>query len=374
MSQTITEASHSVEKAAPPPFDRRKTMAVLGAAVGLMILGGIVLTSATTDLGERQVPGVGAGTFGDRPLWGFAHWGQAFEIASMIAFGATLTVLLTNCLQQRRVTTGTIFFAAAMVLYVLDPLGNWAPYAVYDPQMLHWPVSWPWASIAPNVEPVVGMFGYFGFYVGVPVLCVQTVQRVLRPRLSAQSPANHHPIVTLVIVTVGLGFVLDATIEVLMIRTGVFSYLQVVPFGSVWVGTRYQFPLLWQSLFTTTPFVLVALLWWRGASGLSNAEVLSMVSAPLRRMGRFATFLVVSVAMLVGYLGFLTPYVIIHKAGWATGTAQPYLFCDTPVPDPNGLMRLNGQPGPYLAGWWPGPYRTQPTRTNPPPASACRNS
>jgi hypothetical protein len=371
-----TTATPAPLNTAPPDldgrkFDRRNTMAIVGAAVSALIATGILATFMTTDLGSRGVPPVKPGTFADDPLFGFAHWALLFETGSMVMFGVTLTVLATNCIEARRVTTGTLFFAAAMVLYVLDPIGNWAPYAVYDPQMLHWPVDWPWAAIAPNVEPVAGFFGYFGFYVGIPVLCVQIVQKYLRPRGRQGSFVNRRPVITLMLVTVVVGFVLDAIIEIFMIRTGVLTYLQVVPFGSLWVGTRHQFPLLWQSLFTTIPFLAGALLWWRGSSGLSTAELPSMIWSPMRRLGRFGTFLVVAVGLMLGYLAFLTPYVIIHKTGWATGTAQPYLFCDSVVPDPNGLMRLNGQPGPYLDGWWPGPYLTEATHDGPAPQNGC---
>lgn len=350
---------------------RRKTLAMVAIAVTGATLGGVLLTAVTTDLGARAVPGVRSGSFADAPLFGFPYWARFFEIATVVLFGVTLTILLTNCIQRRRVTTGTIFFAAAMVLYVLDPIGNWAPYAVYDPQMVHFPVSWPWAAIAPNIEPLVGVFGYFGFYVGIPVLCVKVVQDWLIPRLPVDSFVVRHPLVTLVAHTVVLGFILDATIEILMIHTGVLSYLQVVPFGSVWEGTRYQFPLLWQSLATTLPFIAVALLWWRDDNGRSNAELLAQRWRPLNKMGRLGTFVLVSVAMLLGYLAFVTPYAVIHKAGWATATAQPYLFCGTAVPDPNGLMKLNRQPGPYIAGWWPGPYQHAATRHRPPPPNAC---
>jgi hypothetical protein len=343
----------------------------VGISVSGAILAGVALTALTTDPGTRGVAGMPPGSFGAEPLLGFRHWGRLVEIATMAMFGATLTVLLTNCIQLRRVTTGTIFFAAAMILYLLDPIGNWAPYAVYDPQMLHFPVSWPWAAIAPNIEPVVGLFGYFGFYVGIPVLCVQIVKGWLIPRSHERGFVRRRPLLTLTVVTVIVGFILDAAFELFLVHTGMVSYLQVVPFGSVWVGTPYQFPLLWQSLATTIPFIVIALLWWRGDDGLSHAERLAARWRPLNRMGRGGTFILVTVAMLVGYLAFVTPYAVIRKAGWATGTAQPYLFCDMAVPDPNGLMKLNGQPGPYVAGFWPGPYHHDPTRQEPAPATAC---
>ena len=44
-----------------------------------------------------------------------------------------------------------------------DPIMNWAPYAVYNPQLSHWPETWPLVSLSPTVEPFV-VIGYVMFY------------------------------------------------------------------------------------------------------------------------------------------------------------------------------------------------------------------
>jgi Spirocyclase AveC-like len=36
-----------------------------------------------------------------------------------------------------------------------------------------------------------------------------------------------------------------------MIQTGLYMYSQVIPFGSIFVGTPHQFPLLWESSLVT---------------------------------------------------------------------------------------------------------------------------
>ena len=40
---------------------------------------------------------------------------------------------------------------------------NWAPYAVYNPQLWHWPEDWPLVSLSPTVEPFI-VIGYATFY------------------------------------------------------------------------------------------------------------------------------------------------------------------------------------------------------------------
>lgn len=349
----------------------RRLLYIVGTTIAALTVLAIAAMWLTVDLGSRAVPGVPSGTWASPPLFGFPHWGRLFEVASVAMFVITATLVVTSCIEKREVTVGAMFFVSGLGLYSLDPFGNWAPYAVYDPQMLHWPVSWPWASIAPNIEPVVGLVGYFGFYLGIPLTAIWLLRERIMPRVGSESFIRRRPLLSLTLVTIGVGFVLDALVEVFMIRTGMLMYLQVVPFGSVWVGTRYQFPLLWQSVATTIPFVFAALLWWRDDEGVTTAVRLSRRLPVLRRWGRTGTFVLIYGALTTGYVLFMTPYAIIHKTGLATGTAQPFLYCDSAVPDPNGLMRLNGQPGPYLSGWWPGPYHTEPTRNSPPPADEC---
>ena len=43
------------------------------------------------------------------------------------------------------------------------------------------------------------------------------------------------------------GFVYDAMQEILLVRTQLYIYSQVIPFGSIFTGKPYQFPLLWES-------------------------------------------------------------------------------------------------------------------------------
>ena len=52
---------------------------------------------------------------------------------------------------------------ATTLLVWQDPIMNWAPYAVYNPQLWHWPETWPLVSLSPTVEPFI-VIGYATFY------------------------------------------------------------------------------------------------------------------------------------------------------------------------------------------------------------------
>ena len=56
---------------------------------------------------------------------------------------------------------------------------NWAPYAVYNPQLWHWPETWPLVSLSPTVEPFI-VVGYVTFYLG-PFFPAVWILRSSRP-------------------------------------------------------------------------------------------------------------------------------------------------------------------------------------------------
>jgi len=53
---------------------------------------------------------------------------------------------------------------AGLFAGALDPLANWATFAVFDPRMLHFPFSWPYVDIAPNLEPALSFLGGYAAY------------------------------------------------------------------------------------------------------------------------------------------------------------------------------------------------------------------
>src|SRR6185312_15190674 len=95
---------------------------------------------------------------------------------------------------------------------------NWSPFAVYNPQLWHWPEDWPLVSISPTVEPFL-VIGYIMFYLG-----------------------PYFPPIWILI---------DAMLEITLVRTGFYIYAQVIPFGSVFTGQPYQFPFIWETVMVT---------------------------------------------------------------------------------------------------------------------------
>src|SRR5262249_20072153 len=121
----------------------------------------------------------------------------------------------------------------------LDPIMNWSPYAVYNPQLWHWPEDWPLVKMSPTVEPFV-VIGYSLFFV-LPVFPAMAIIRRLQARADHNAFVWRHPLVSLAAITFVIGFIWDAWLEMSLVRTGLYIYSQVIPWGSVFVGTTFQF-------------------------------------------------------------------------------------------------------------------------------------
>jgi hypothetical protein len=153
----------------------------------------------------------------------------------------------------------------------------------------------------------------------------------------------------------------------------------VIPFGSLFDGKPYQFPLLWESSLVTTVMIPAGVLLYRDDSGRTVAEKLAQRLGVLRNVFRnrptLATFAVMFVVINACYL-FLYggSFGIIRGSGAATSVACPFPFPEAKVYDPQGYYEKAGQPGPYSAGimdGWETGQVGRPHVTEPRPKGRC---
>ncbi len=190
--------------------------------------------------------------------------------------GGMLIVLLVVFIRGWRRNPGSpvmLMFLCTTLIVWQDPIMNWSPFAVYNPDLIHWPESWPLVSLSPSVEPFV-VFGYVMFYFG-PYFPAVWILRKLQARYGPTSFVSRHPLVSLGLFAVVIGFVFDAFLENILIHAGMYIYSQVIPWGSVFTGTTFQFPLIWESFSVTFVMVPAAILCYRDDTGKSVAEKLA---------------------------------------------------------------------------------------------------
>ena len=183
-----------------------------------------------------------------RPVAPLLHhdWIPTLEVGT--ALGLVALVVMFVLMWQRYPKHPVLLMVIVTTAIVwMDPIMNWAPYAAYNPQLTHFPETWPLASLSPTVEPFIGL-GYATFYLGAYFPAIWILRRI-QTRRPIGSFAWRHPLISLALLILVIGFIYDAILETILVRTQLYIYSQVIPFGSLFTGKPYQFPLLWESTF-----------------------------------------------------------------------------------------------------------------------------
>ena len=294
-----------------------------------------------------------------RPLFGWTHWITFLQVGTVIAVVSLVVVFVVL---WRLYPKHPILLMAIVCTTLVwqDPIMNWAPYAVYNPQLWHWPETWPLVSMSPTVEPFI-VLGYVMFYLA-PFFGGIFVLRRLQRRRPVDSFVWRHPLISLGILIYIVGFIYDAIQEILLIRAQLYIYSQVIPFGSVFTGKPYQFPLLWESSLVTAVMIPAGVLLYRDDTGRTVAEKLSQRVRAFRGREALGTFVVMFLILNAAYL-FLYggSFALIRGTGVATSVACPWPYPEAKVYDPQGYYEQAGQPGPFSAGIWSGWATGQPS-------------
>ncbi len=284
-----------------------------------------------------------------RPLFGFDHWLAVLQIFTVIA----VVILIAVCVWGWRRYGPHPYILMALVTTIIvwqDPIMNWAPYAVYDPRLWHWPESWPLVSLAPTVEPFL-VFGYVMFQFG-PYFPAVWALRKIQARRPVDSFVWRHPLISLGLLIFVFGFIIDMILEVTMIRTGLYIYSQVIPFGSIFAGTPHQFPLLWESSLVTLVMIPAGILVYRDDTGRTVSEKLAQRARIFPKRPILGSFLVMLIIVNVAYLVYGAAFAAMKWSRATTSVACPWPFPDAKVYDPQGFYEMNGQKGPYSVGMW----------------------
>jgi hypothetical protein len=232
-----------------------------------------------------------------------------------------------------------------------DPIMNWAPYAVYNPQLWHLPETWWLAKLSPTVEPWV-VIGYASFYFIVPFFAGTWVLRKWQARSTVDAFVWRHPLITLGALILVIGFVFDAMLEIFSIRAGLYIYSQVIPWGSFNAGDTFQFPLIWESVMVTFVMIPAGVLCYRDDTGRTQAEKLAQQFRLFRSRPTLATFLVMFLFLNIGYFAYGAGFGTIRASGLATSVACPWPYPEVKIYDPQGYYEREGHPGPFFDGYW----------------------
>jgi hypothetical protein len=230
-------------------------------------------------------------------------------------------------------------------------------------------------NLSPTVEPFI-VIGYSTFYFIGPFLGATWILRRLQARASADSFVWRRPIISLALLLFAVGFLMDAALEIFLVRTGLYIYSQVMPWGSVFAGTTFQFPLIWESGLVTVVMIPAGVLCYRDDTGRTQAEKLAQRLRWLRTRPALAMFLVMAVILNFAYFIYGAGFAAIRASKLATAVACPWPYPEAKVYDPQGFYESEGQSGPYFEGHWNRLMTAQPNgrpSVNPvKPDASCR--
>ena len=281
------------------------------------------------------------------PLFGYTHWLGTLQVFTIIAVIGLIVAFVWG---WRRYGPHPYLLMGLVTTIIVwqDPIMNWAPYAVYNPRLWHWPESWPLVSLSPTIEPFV-VIGYVMFQFG-PYFPAVWVLRKIQARRSVDSFVWRHPLISLGVLILVFGFIIDMILEVTLVRTGMYIYAQVIPFGSIFVGTPHQFPLLWESVLVTVVMIPAGILVYRDDTGRTVSEKLAQRARIFRSRPALGSFLAMLAIINVAYLMYGAAFTAIKWSKTATSVACPWPYPDAKVYDPQGFYEKNGQQGPYSVG------------------------
>jgi hypothetical protein len=330
----------------------RTAAVVILVAAGIPALAAVAVNARRGAVADRiRNPEVEGAPRPVEPLWGRTDWITLHQIGTVVMMAVLVTVVVVMWRRHPRHPV-LLMVIATTVLIWQDPIMNWAPYAVYNPQLWHWPETWPLVSLSPTVEPFL-VIGYATFYMA-PFFPAVWILRRLQARRPPESFVSRHPLVALGALILVIGFVFDAALEIFLVRTQLYVYSQVIPFGSFAAGEWYQFPLIWESSLVTLVMIAAGVMLYRDDTGRTQAEKLAHRITVLRALPALGTFLVMFAVVNVAYLGYGTGFAIIRASKAATSVACPWPYPEAKVYDPNGFYEEAGQPGPFFPGIWAG--------------------
>jgi hypothetical protein len=348
-----TRTAPTVSAPGPTPSRRARTGLVLGLALLAAAVVVVAIEARHGAVADRiRNPAVGGVPRPVEPLFGFHHWIALHQIGTVLMMVTLVTVLVVGW-RRKPGNPILLMILATTLLIWQDPIMNWAPYAVYNPQLWHWPETWPLVSLSPTVEPFI-VIGYATFYMAPYFPAVWVVRR-LQARRPTTSFVWRHPLLTLSALILGIGFVFDAGLEIFLVRTQLYIYSHVISWGSFAAGKWYQFPLIWESALVSTVMIPAGVLLYRDDTGKTQAEKLAQRVRVLRGRPILGTFLVMFGILNATYF-FLYGggFALMKDTGAASTVACPWPYPEAKVYDPQGHYEEAGQPGPFFPGIWSG--------------------
>jgi hypothetical protein len=273
------------------------------------------------------------------PFLGISDWPHVTSVMSAALTVAFFGYLAWWSIRQRSPHWLLIVGIAAFFAGALDPLANWATFAVFDPRVAHFPLSWPYFNASPLLEPTLSFLGgYASYYVLTGLGLVSIHRRFVEPQIS-DSWLGRHRLVAVFVTGFVAGLPLNAVMQFMWLKVGLFVYTEAAgPVLHVFGGDLPLYMVIYDSVL----FAVVALLCVRDDSGRPAVVAKLAVRTTTVRMT------VVATAVLTGaVLVPIAVFSLLRIAGDPKPAYDVWPYPPVKVYDPYGDLERAGKPGPF---------------------------
>ena len=200
--------------------------ALFGAA--LLVFAVVALTHTQIGLhGDPRTTNPNPGPTPYPPFLGVTNWPLVTSITSAVLTLAFFGYLGWQSIRRRSPHWLLIVGIAAFFAGALDPLANWATFTVFDPRVGHFPLSWPYFSASPLLEPTLSFLGgYASYYVLTGLGLLTLHQRLIEPRIRRNGWLDRHRLVAVFITGFIAGLPLNAVMQFMWLKVGLFVYTE----------------------------------------------------------------------------------------------------------------------------------------------------
>jgi hypothetical protein len=282
------------------------------------------------------------------PVLGVTNWPLVTSVASAVLTIAFFGYLTWHSIRRRSPHPLLIVGIAAFFAGALDPLANWATFAVFDPRVGYFPLSWPYFNISPLLEPTLSFLGgYASYYVLTGLGLLTMHRRFIGPRIRHNSWLGRHPLTAVFITGFIAGLPLNALMQLMWLKVGLFVYTEAA--GPVLHLAGRQLPVL-MVIYDSALFAVVALLCVRDDNG--RPAIVARLAQRLPAVGsaRITTARLLVVATAVLMSAVLVPIAVFSLLRFGGDPKPAYDVWPYPtvkVYDPYGHLEQNGKPGPF---------------------------
>ena len=319
---------------------------VFGAA--LLVFAVLALTNMQTGLhGDPRTTNPDPGPAPYPPFLGVTNWPLVTSVTSAVLTLAFFGYLGWQSIRQRRPHWLLIVGIAAFFAGALDPLANWATFAVFDSRVAHFPLSWPYFNASPLLEPTLSFLGgYASYYVLTGLGLLALHRRFIEPRIRRNSWLDRHRLVAVFVTGFIAGLPLNALMQFMWLKVGLFVYTEAA--GPVLHLFGRQLP-LYMVIYDSVLFAIVALLCVRDDSG--RPAILTKIAQSVPGLGaRITTTRLMVIATVVLMSAVLLPIAVFSLLRIG-GDPQPaydhWPYPTVKVYDPYGDLERAGKPGPF---------------------------